>query len=75
MTVYRLHGSLRFDPEPGAEPVEIVLGDDVEVRRSGSGERLLYRRGHPYGVTLNTGEQLGWCRVAGPKEEVDGDGS
>ena len=74
-TAYR-HGSQllldRQDPEDAEVMVELLPGTRLE--RSAYGELRFYHRHQPFGQSLQTAVQLGWCRVLEDEEE-NGDSS
>jgi hypothetical protein len=72
VTVYRAEEGYSVYPQaPEAEPVDVLLREDVYVGTSSRGEQLLYRRHCPYGMTVAGALKAGWCRVAGSGEDEE----
>jgi len=77
-TAYRIGDRFALQPEEKcAVAVTIALAEDVRIRSNTLGQQLIYKHGHPYGVTLTVAFALGWCWLLDgdpaerrPREEV-----
>ncbi|MCC2672858.1 MAG: hypothetical protein K0Q72_5330 [Armatimonadetes bacterium] len=78
INAYRRDGRLSLErQDPDDEEVEVELLPGTRLERSAFGELRFYHRHQPFGQTLHTAIQLGWCRLldAAAEDEDSADSS
>lgn len=74
VTVYRTGDLYALEPATDeARPVVIALPLGIRLGSSASGELRVYRKGHPYGMKLDTALSLGLVFLMEPRRpEAEG---